>query len=345
MDMYRSSLTIGNDPSHQPHVVPVGTSLAEVIERIDLTGPPYVIVLHDDGVPAGIIAVEELLQRIAAADPIERHKWCSRPVETVLAVVFAGLDRPTGTTAAAAAREHCTQLCTTFLRGEQLLAVATNEDVLVSWKFLRPVLARAERDTVTGLVSRSAFLRSFDCEIARARRGDKSMSVILIDIDRFKHVNDQAGHAMGDAVLSMVGAAILTSVRSYDIAARFAGDEFVAVCCECGPDQVHIPINRIQQSVALLPAPPDTAVAPVTLSIGAATLESVGDDISAELLLEAADECLYSAKRNGRNCAFATNLSEDAAIGRRPRLVESRRMPAVALDGVVSHAWSLSRGR
>jgi diguanylate cyclase (GGDEF)-like protein len=340
MDMYRSSLTIGNDPSHQPHVVPVGTTLAEVIERIDLGGPPYVIVLHDDGIPAGIIAVEELLQRIAAADPIERHKWSSRPVETVLAVVFSGLDRPACTTSGPQPREDSTQSCTTLLRGEQLLAVATNDDVLVSWKFLRPVLARAERDTVTGLVSRSAFLRSFDCEIARARRGDKSLSVILIDIDRFKHVNDQAGHAMGDAVLSMVGAAILTSVRSYDVAARFAGDEFVAVCCECGPEQVHIPINRIQQAVALLPAPPSATVAPVTLSIGAATLERVGEEMSAELLLEAADECLYRAKRNGRDCAFAVDLSEGAAAAREPRLVEFQGTPAASPDAVVLHGWS-----
>jgi diguanylate cyclase (GGDEF)-like protein len=226
------------------------------------------------------------------------------------------------------------------VREEQLLAVATHDDVLVSWKFLRPVLARAERDSVTGLVSRSAFLRSFDCEIARARRGDKSLSAILIDIDRFKHVNDQAGHAMGDAVLSMVGAAILTSVRSYDVAARFAGDEFVAVCCECGPDQVHIPINRIQHAVALLPAPPDATVAPVTLSIGAASLECVDEQVSAELLLEAADECLYHAKRNGRNCAFAVNLSEDAATGRQPRLVEYGEAPAEALKTAVPHGWS-----
>ena len=344
MDMYRSSLTIGSDRSHQPHVVRVGTTLAEVIERIDLCGPPYVIVLHDDGAPAGIIAVEELLQRIAAADPIERHKWSSRPVETVLAVVFAAVDRTSVSTVSPVPREDLTHVCTTFVREEQLLAVATHDDVLVSWKFLRPVLARAERDTVTGLVTRSAFLRSFDCEIARARRGDKSLSVILIDIDRFKHVNDQAGHAMGDAVLSMVGAAILTSVRSYDVAARFAGDEFVAVCCECGPGQVHIPINRIQHAVSLLPAPPNATVAPVTLSIGAATLECVGDDVSAELLLEAADDCLYRAKRNGRNCAFAIDLSEGAAAPRAPRLVEFAAAQADELAAAVEDGWSSLNG-
>jgi diguanylate cyclase (GGDEF)-like protein len=344
MDMYRSSLTIGTDRSHQPHVVRVGTTLAEVIERIDLNGPPYIFVLHDDGAPAGIIAVEELLQRIAAADPIERHKWSSRPVETVLAVVFAGMERTSAGSPDPAAPPDLTRLCTTFVREDQLLAVATPDDVLVSWKFLRPVLARAERDTVTGLVTRSAFLRSFDCEIARARRGEKSLSVILIDIDRFKHVNDQAGHAMGDAVLSMVGAAILTSVRSYDVAARFAGDEFVAVCCECGPDQVHIPINRIQNAVALLPTPPDAVVAPITLSIGAATLECVGDDVSAELLLEAADECLYHAKRNGRNCAFAVDLSEGAAAQRIPRRVELEAAPAGALAAAVDDGWSHLRG-
>jgi diguanylate cyclase (GGDEF)-like protein len=343
MDMYRSSLTIGSDPSHQRHVVPVGTTLAEVLDRIDLEGPPYVIVLHADGVPAGIIAVEELLQRITGADPIERDKWSSRPVETILAVVFAGLERSSAASPSTVVRDDLTQLCTTFLRNDELLAVATQSDVLVSWKLLQPVLARADRDSVTGLVSRSAFLRAFDCEIARARRGDKSLSVILIDIDRFKFVNDQAGHAMGDAVLSMVGGAILTSVRSYDIAARFAGDEFVAVCCECGPGQVHIPINRIQQAVALLPAPPNATVAPVTLSIGAATLERVGEEMSAELLLEAADECLYHAKRSGRNCAFSVNLSDEAATGRQPQLVEFRGTLSASPDTAGPLVWAARR--
>lgn len=321
MTMFRASLTIGGERSHHRNVVRVGTTLAQVFEQIDLDGPPYVVIVRDDGAPAGILAIAELLQRIAAADPIEREKWASRPIETILAVALSNLEPAAGPLNADRFVAQSQVGGTAFYRSRELVAVALDDDVLVSWKFLQPVLTRAERDTVTGLVTRSAFLRSFDCELARAARGGKSLSVILIDIDRFKHVNDHAGHAMGDAVLNMVAASILTSVRSYDVAARFAGDEFVALCCECGPDQVHIPINRIQQAVAQLPPAPDDQVQPITLSIGAATLAHVGDDATAEVLLEAADVCLYEAKRYGRNCAFTADLTANSAPDRLPRLV------------------------
>lgn len=321
MNMFRASLTIGGERSHHRNVVRVGTTLAQVFEQIDLDGPPYVVIVRDDGAPAGILAVAELLQRIAAADPIEREKWASRPVETILAVALSNLEPAAGPLNGDRLVAQSQVTGTAFHRARDLVAVALDDDVLVSWKFLQPILTRAERDAVTGLVTRSAFLRSFDCELARAVRGGKSLSVILIDIDRFKHVNDHAGHAMGDAVLNMVAAAILTSVRSYDVAARFAGDEFVALCCECGPDQVHIPIHRIQHAVAQLPPAPDAQLQPVTLSIGAAALARVDADVTAEALLEAADACLYEAKRHGRNCAFTADLTAEVPPQRVPRRV------------------------
>lgn len=321
MNMFRASLTIGGERSHHRNTVRVGTTLAQVVEQIDLDGPPYVIIVRDDGAPAGILDIAQLLQRIAVADPIEREKWASRPIEAVLALAFTSQESDEGPHHGERLLAASQFAGTAFHRARDLVAVALDDDVLVSWKFLQPILTRAERDTVTGLVTRSAFLRSFDCELARAVRGGKSLSVILIDIDRFKHVNDHAGHATGDAVLNMVAAAILTSVRSYDVAARFAGDEFVALCCECGPDQVHIPIHRIQCAVAQLPPAPDAQLQPVTLSIGAAALARVEAGVTAEALLEAADACLYEAKRHGRNCAFTVDLTAESPPQRQPRLV------------------------
>jgi diguanylate cyclase (GGDEF)-like protein len=123
-------------------------------------------------------------------------------------------------------------------------------------------------------------------------------------------VNDRAGHAAGDIVLSLIAGAICTSVRSYDIVGRFAGDEFVALCCECVPDQVHIPIHRMQQAVAALPYPAGFPLERVTLSLGVASVSSVTTGITCEALLEAADDCLYTAKRNGRNQAYAVILDD-----------------------------------
>jgi diguanylate cyclase (GGDEF)-like protein len=134
----------------------------------------------------------------------------------------------------------------------------------------------------------------------------------MIDVDHFKQVNDAAGHATGDAVLNLIAAAVCTSVRSYDLAARFAGDEFVALCCDCVPDQVHIPVGRIQAAVADLPLPPNFPFPRITLSIGAASIATVVSGLTCEELLERADDCLYAAKRHGRNCAFAIDLETAA---------------------------------
>ena len=155
---------------------------------------------------------------------------------------------------------------------------------------------------MTGLTTRQGFLRSFECELARARR--KPLSVIMIDVDHFKQVNDAAGHATGDAVLNLIAAAVCTSVRSYDLAARFAGDEFVALCCECVPERVAFPVGRIQTAVADLPLPPNFPFPHITLSIGTASIATVVSGLTCEELLERADDCLYAAKHHGRNCTL-----------------------------------------
>lgn len=324
MQAFCSHLSIAAPEAHDCNVVHVGTPLEQVMEQIDLAGPTYVLVVHEGGAPAGIISTEDLLLRISAADGMERLKWSSRPVESILSVVFAASDTG-GPPCDLASTATASLDCTSFVHEGSLHAVATHNDLLVSWRALEPFLARAARDSVTGLTTRNGFLRSFDCELARARRARKPMSVIMLDVDHFKQVNDLAGHSTGDMVLNLIAAAVCTSVRSYDLVARFAGDEFVALCGDCIPDQVHIPIGRIQQAIENLPLPDAFPLPRLTLSIGAASVSAVTNGLTCEQFLEKADECLYAAKRHGRNCAFAVDAG---LIGDEPTLVEGRGVPS-----------------
>ena len=253
MQIHSSSLTLSQPQAACQNVVPVGMTLEQVVDHVHLDGPGHILVVHEDGALAGVIATEELLLRMSAADGVERLKWSRRPIESILSAVI------TPATAAAVPADgrspSTTWPCTSYFHRGRLQAVTTDDDVLLSWRSIEPFLMGAARDGVTGLITRSAFLRSFECELARARRSRKPLSIVLIDIDYFKQINDRAGHAAGDIVLSLIAGAICTSVRSYDVVARFAGDEFVALCCECIPDQVHIPVSRMQHAVAALPYP------------------------------------------------------------------------------------------
>ena len=324
MQIHPSNLTLSQPQTTCENVVPVGMTLEQVVDRVRLDGPGHILVVHEDGALAGVIATEELLLRMSAADGVERLKWSRRPIESILSAVIT----PTSGSAAVAPPgipASASWPCTAYFHHGRLQAVTTDDDVLLSWRSIEPFLMGAARDGVTGLITRSAFLRSFECELARARRSRKPLSIVLIDVDYFKEINDRAGHAAGDIVLSLIAGAICTSVRSYDIVARFAGDEFVALCCECIPDQVHTPVSRMQQAVASLPYPPGFPLERVTLSLGVASVSAVTAGITCEALLEAADDCLYTAKRNGRNQAYSVILDD-------PQRSSPEPVPSVRLD-------------
>lgn len=301
MQTFSSRLLSRDEVLGAPSIVQTGTTLEEAVEQIDLAGPAYLLVVNEDGSPAGVISVEELLHRTYAPDDMERLKWAGRPIETILPVALSGSSHEdvVGMSRGADARE-----CTSFVYKGRLHAVATEDDILLSWRSVAPFLSRIARDSLTGLVTRLTFLQSFETELARAQRTRNPLTVILADVDDFKQINDQGGHAVGDAVLNSIAGAIHRSVRSYDLAARFAGDEFVALCCECGPETVHIPVQRIQQAVRDMVIPAELSIRP-TLSIGAASVERVDGECTVNAMLEGADEALYAAKDAGRDCAFA----------------------------------------
>jgi two-component system, cell cycle response regulator len=152
----------------------------------------------------------------------------------------------------------------------------------------------AVTDGLTELANRRSFDRSLERELTRASRTDGRLSVVLLDIDHFKVLNDTYGHVVGDAVLRQVAAALRECGREYDTVARYGGEEFAAVLPGCSSALALQVAERLRRAVE--EAGTDV---PVTASCGVATYPYDGMD--AGDLLQAADQALYASKRSGRN--------------------------------------------
>jgi diguanylate cyclase (GGDEF)-like protein len=163
------------------------------------------------------------------------------------------------------------------------------------------LVARARIDGKTGLLNSSTWENEATAEIARAIRLETQLSIALIDLDHFKHVNDAYGHLAGDVVLRAVTDAIRGHLRSYDLAGRFGGEEFVVLLPNASQTDAFRVAERLRTHVAALSTPvtSDGGCVTVTISIGVAAL----DDSRHELtnLVAAADAALYRAKNEGRN--------------------------------------------
>jgi diguanylate cyclase (GGDEF)-like protein len=165
----------------------------------------------------------------------------------------------------------------------------------------REAETRATTDVLTGLPNRRYF-DEFCGLLARRRRADDAVGILLIDIDRFKQVNDTWGHGIGDHVLQSVAGAIAGAVREEDVPARFGGEEFVVllrnpsreVAIEVG-ERVRVAVARLDLTAVGVPA--------VSVSVGVAV--ATADDQPIPQLVEAADRALYQAKRQGRNRVVA----------------------------------------
>ena len=160
----------------------------------------------------------------------------------------------------------------------------------------------AVTDPLTGLNTRRALLDSAEQEVRVAARTRTPVSMMMIDIDHFKHVNDSLGHAVGDLVLTAVGRRCRDSVRETDLLARYGGDEMTAVLPGLSAYEAFVVAERFRAAVDALPIDTEAGAVPVTVSVGLAT---VTGGASLDDLLVRADKALYDAKQAGRNCVRA----------------------------------------
>lgn len=157
----------------------------------------------------------------------------------------------------------------------------------------------ATLDHLTGLWNRRMILEQLDRELNRVRRERRPLTIAMVDIDRFKGVNDAHGHAAGDAVLRDAATVIRSQLREYDFIGRYGGEEFILLLPGCDAGQGYRIAERVRTIMAASPVRYGELVIPVTVSVGIASTHVPG--VSPTELIEAADAALYVAKGNGRN--------------------------------------------
>jgi two-component system cell cycle response regulator len=161
--------------------------------------------------------------------------------------------------------------------------------------------ALAHTDPLTQLLNRRALIANLVVELDRVRRYNAPLTVLMIDVDHFKLVNDTHGHIAGDLVLEELGLLLQRAVRSVDTVARYGGEEFVVVLPETGEQGARAFAERLRAKIEWNSFSIGKGQAlKLTVSIGLTTFEGAHAE-SAEELLDAADKALYRAKQNGRN--------------------------------------------
>lgn len=175
----------------------------------------------------------------------------------------------------------------------------------------RQALASALTDELTGLGNRAAYEKSLQREIDLAQRQQTPLSLIILDIDNFKAINDAYGHSSGDRALRMLGDTINQTLRRCDMAFRFGGEEFVLLLSNTDSMAAAIVAERLRLAVAETLCHDGTRGFSFTISLGIAELEA--EELSYHLF-ERADMALYQAKQTGRNlvvCASPTSSASE----------------------------------
>jgi len=157
----------------------------------------------------------------------------------------------------------------------------------------------ANSDPLTGASNRGQFMRFGDCEWSRAARFGHPLTVMLLDIDHFKQVNDTYGHDAGDDALRAVSTVCRRSLRSHDLWARLGGEEFAVLLIESTAEEARLMAERLRKAVSKLEIKSQGKTFGMTASIGLAAADVDGETL--EDALRRADEALYRAKEAGRN--------------------------------------------
>ncbi len=161
------------------------------------------------------------------------------------------------------------------------------------------VQRQAITDHLTGLYNRRGFFELGQRELARARRFNHPLSVLLFDLDRFKQINDSYGHTIGDQVIYQIAERSRKNLRHIDVLGRYGGEEFAALLPETDLPTLYHVAERLRQAVAETPIQTERGPIPLTISIGLTMLTDDIQDLAA--LLNRADAAMYAAKQMGGN--------------------------------------------
>lgn len=176
-------------------------------------------------------------------------------------------------------------------------------------KLAREFEYAAKHDALTGLANRREVLSQLDNEYQRYLRNSREFSVLLMDIDLFKSVNDNYGHHIGDEMIVLVASTLKEQCRKVDTLARWGGEEYLVLLPETGTEEAVKTANRIRKAVSSKSVSAEGQAIAATISVGVATIR---DDESVDRLLQRADAGLYRAKTLGRNtvCEFEAAFTD-----------------------------------
>jgi diguanylate cyclase (GGDEF)-like protein len=208
-----------------------------------------------------------------------------------------------------------------------LLKRSRQLEILVSERTRELVASReqlhiqATHDGLTGMLNRTAVLRTLTSEMDRARRDSRTVVVALIDLDHFKSVNDTYGHLAGDEALRWFASAVGSAIRAYDHAGRYGGEEFLLVLNQIPREAVEQRLVSLHAAISNLVVSARGYQFELNCSMGATVYDPSNGPATVESLLAIADQALYAAKAEGRNrvvflppgsCASATQAANAA---------------------------------
>lgn len=193
-----------------------------------------------------------------------------------------------------------------FLFGAIFVRLTIELSLLTAADLRRIVLLESENitDPLTKVYNRRYLDRRLEEEVARSKRYSLDLSILMLDIDHFKQVNDMYGHQAGDVILSTLGSLVKAALRELDVVARYGGEEFLVICTNTAIDGAALVAERLRQrveshQVELPDSSGGSQTIQISISIGAAGLSASVD--SKDKLVQAADQALYRAKEEGRN--------------------------------------------
>ena len=188
----------------------------------------------------------------------------------------------------------------------------------------KKLLELVEIDDLTGLFNMRSFYQKLELELVRARRFNRQVCVVMMDMDFFKSVNDGHDHLFGSFVLSEVGEIVKKNIRNIDIGARYGGDEFVIVLTELNKEGAQIFCERLRRAIDSKLFKNGEDEIHLTASLGYAMTSTNDQGIDAKALVRSADQALYDAKAAGRNCVRERQIEPTlVAVPAKPKRVAS----------------------